>query len=329
MRERLLKILACPLCRGALHCEARKLGSGGEIISGGLECRACSKVYPIIRSIPRFVGDENYTASFGYQWNRFRLEQVDSRNGLKLSETRFYSETEWAPNWLDGKWIMEAGCGAGRFLDIASRSKGDVVGVDLSASVEAAAETFYDRQNVHLVQASLFELPFRVGAFDGCYCIGVIQHTPDPPRALAGLAHILKPGGKIAVTIYERKPWTTLSPKYLFRPFTTLLPLTFLLRLIQCLMPFAFPLTEILFRIPLLSRAFIFMIPVSNYVQKKELSWLERYQWAVLDTFDAFSPAFDLPQTASEVRSALAAGGITSLRRLDNPGVNIVGIRAR
>src|SRR5205807_7280139 len=106
-------------------------------------------------------------------------------------------------------------------------------------------------------QASIYELPFRPGVFDFVYCIGVIQHTPDPPASLASIAKMVGPGGEIAVTIYPRKPWTKLYSKYWYRPLTKRLKKERLLKLIQGLMPAAFPLTSFLFRIPVLGRAFM------------------------------------------------------------------------
>jgi predicted rRNA methylase YqxC with S4 and FtsJ domains len=61
---------------------------------------------------------------------------------------------------LDGKVVLDAGSGAGRFLDVASGSKADVVGVDLTEAVDAARESLRGRDNVHLVQASLYERRF-------------------------------------------------------------------------------------------------------------------------------------------------------------------------
>jgi SAM-dependent methyltransferase len=256
------------------------------------------------------------------------LEQLDSYNHTSLSKKRFHSETGWTKAWLSGKWILDAGCGAGRFLDVASQTEAEVVGVDISEAIDAARESLAGRKNLHFVQASIFDLPFRSGAFDGCYSIGVIQHTPDPHRALAALPRVLKGGGNIAVTIYERKPWTLLYSKYLLRPITKRLEKKNLLRVINFSMPILFPLTNLLFRLPLFGRFFGFAIPVANYVSEPELSAKQRYDWAILDTFDMLSPQYDNPQTKQEVADALSAEGIGELERLPNPGVNLVGRRS-
>lgn len=327
MRIKLLDLLACPKCLSEMSCESLSQNPDGEIVTGKLNCHSCGKSYRIKNCIPRFVEDENYAASFGYQWNRFKSEQIDSINGTHLSEKRFYNETGWSQEWLCGKWILDIGCGAGRFLDVASRSDCDVVGVDISNATDAAWETLSDRPNVHLVQASIFELPFRTGAFDGCYCLGVIQHTPDPREAVRAIPRILRNRGRLALTIYERKPWTKLNAKYMVRPLTKRMNKELLLKTIRALMPFAFVFSELLFRIPYLGRGFRFVIPVANYVDQKELSRRERYDWAILDTFDMLAPQYDQPQTEEETVKAMSSAGIGNIRRLKAPGLALVGER--
>ncbi len=328
MQTKLLEVLACPKCQGELSCAPSEVDSGGSIETGELECRACHATYPIEAGIPRFVPKENYASSFGYQWNSFKAEQIDSINGTRLSEKRFYAETTWTKEWLEGKWVLDVGCGAGRFLDVVSKNGCDVVGVDLSNAVDAARVTLRDRKNVHLVQASIYELPFKPGVFDGCYCIGVIQHTPDPQRSLAALPKVLKKGGRIALSIYERNRWTLLNTKYLIRPVTKRLEKRTLLFGIKALMPVMFPITEVAFRLPLLGRVMRFAIPVANYVGDPELSIGQRYRWALLDTFDMLAPQYDQPQTEEEATRALSKEGIEEIKRLHCGGLNLIGRKA-
>ncbi len=328
MQTKLLELLACPTCLGKLTCVAKGTSESGEIETGNLECEQCGKSYPIKGGIPRFVPEDNYAASFGYQWNRFRSQQIDSVNGTEISKKRFYSETGWTPDWLYGKWILDAGCGAGRFLDVASNNDCEVVGIDISNATDAARSTLAGRKNVHLVQASIYELPFRSGAFDGCYSIGVIQHTPEPEKSIRSLPRVLKPDGLIALTIYERRRWTMLNSKYLIRPITRRMSKRAILYSIKCLMPILFAVTDVAFRIPRLGRVFSFAIPVANYVNESELSLRQRYQWALLDTFDMLSPQYDQPQTEKAATAALRAEGVVDIKRLPTGGLNLVGRKA-
>jgi SAM-dependent methyltransferase len=328
VRIKLLDVLSCPECRGALDCMVRETAADGEITAGTLECLNCSKLFPIREGIPRFVETENYSASFGYQWNTFRAEQIDSINGTQLSEKRFYQETGWTRDWLKHKWVLDAGCGAGRFLDAVSKTRAEIVGLDLSNAVDAAAANLPGRKNVHLVQGSIYQLPFRDSVFDACYCIGVVQHTPDPQRTIRTLPRVLRTGGRIAITAYERKPWTRLYSKYWLRPLTTRMKKEKLLSSIQKAMPVLFPLTDVLFRAPLVGRLFSFAIPVANYVTEPALIREQRYNWAILDTFDMLSPQYDLPRTQEEVERALTEAGVNNFRRMSSPGLAIVGEKA-
>src|SRR2546428_8652727 len=90
MRMKLLEMLACTKCFGGLSCVAEETLAQGEVESGRLECGHCGTCYPIIAGVPRFVDHDNYASSFGYQWNRFKAEQIDSLNGIHLSAKRFY-----------------------------------------------------------------------------------------------------------------------------------------------------------------------------------------------------------------------------------------------
>ena len=325
MKLSLLDILACPKCGADLVCPQ---GTGSDdLVDGVLTCSGCRASYPVREGIPRFVDDGNYASSFGMQWNRFRTTQVDSVSGTGLSAKRFFAETGWAREWLRGKLVLDAGCGAGRFVEIAAECGAQVLGVDISSAVVAAAANVARFPNAHIVQASLYELPFRRGVFDACYCIGVVQHTPDPDRTLASLPLVLKEGGRVAVVAYERKPWTRFNAKYLIRPLTRRMPKGVLLKAIQVAMPAAFLITEVLFRVPVVNRFFKFVIPVANYAGELNLSLRQRYSWAILDTFDMLSPAFDRPQTTPEVVNALTKASIVGIHRRQTAGLTVVGTK--
>src|SRR5437762_8433499 len=136
MKRDLLEILCCPECRGDLRLVGAEEASG-EIESGELQCTACRRIYPIIRSIARFVPAENYADNFGFQWNRFRKTQLDSHTGLPISRDRLFFSTEWPAEELRGKRVMDAGCGAGRFAEVSLSTGARVVAVDYSSAVDA------------------------------------------------------------------------------------------------------------------------------------------------------------------------------------------------
>jgi len=177
----------------------------------------------------------------------------------------------------------------------------------------------------YFVQADLNKLPFRQAAFDGVYSIGVLQHTPDPYIALSKLLCMLSREGRFAVTIYARYPWTKLYSKYWIRSMVRNLSDEKLLQLIEAIMPAAFFATDILFRIPALSKFFQFIIPVANYVDRKDVARRQRYEEAVLDTFDMLAPMYDNPVTVSRALDVLKKFHPKDYTVLSKRPVNIIG----
>ncbi|MGH9278699.1 MAG: methyltransferase domain-containing protein [Acidimicrobiales bacterium] len=304
MRRKLLEVLADPLTGEPLEL----VGDRGDdpVESGELVSPSSGRRYPIVGGVPRFVPGQDYSASFGLQWNKFSRVQLDSATGASYSRRRFDRETGWTADELAGTWVVDAGCGTGRFAEIAASYGAEVIALDLSSAVDAAQRNLGHRPNVHVVQGDLRHLPLRAEAISFLYSIGVLQHTPDPIGATRHLVEFLPQGARYAFTIYSYKPWTKLYSKYWVRPLTTRMRPDRLLKGIEAVMPVAFPVTSALFPLPALGKVFQFVIPVANYVDHTDLSRELRYQEAVMDTFDMLAPAYDRPVSAEAVETALA-----------------------
>jgi SAM-dependent methyltransferase len=320
MRESLLEILVEPKTYAPLRLENAER-RGERIDRGVLVSSGSGRRYPIVRGIPRFSG-RTYADSFGYQWNRFRAVQLDSATRTNASGRRFDRETDGAE--LRGKRVLDAGCGAGRFAEIAVARGAHVVALDLSSAVEATAQTVPDAD---VVQGDLLEPPFAPGSFDFAYSLGVIQHTPDRQAAIRSVVRCIRSGGGFALAVYARRPWTKLHGKYLVRPITRRVPEAQLARALEATMPVLFPLTDLLFSLPLVGRLARFAIPIANYVERDDLTRDQRYAEALLDTFDMLSPRYDEPMTPAEVEAALRAVGAISWRFLARRPIQVVGVR--
>ena len=297
----LISCLSCPSCKHRLD------NSGSE-----LTCPNCSKGFPVVGEIPRFVPKENYAESFGLQWNRFANTQIDSKVGTNRSEIRFREETLWDERDLNGKLVLDAGCGSGRFSEIALKLGASLIAVDYSSAVEASKQNLSAPDKL-IVQGDLAALPILDQTFDFIYCIGVLQHTSEPARIVKELLRCLKVGGEITLTFYENSSWHVLwYSKYVVRPFTKRLPKAILLKVIEKTSPIWFPLTSFLFSLPRnLSRGFRFLIPVANYVEYKYANPKIARDEAILDTFDMLSPSYDKPIKKSEIHSWVTDSGIT------------------
>ena len=199
MKRQLANLLVCPMCQLALQLEVAS-EQDGEITRGSLQCSKCRRQYPILGSIPRFVTTDAYVSTFSFEWKRWRRTQFDTAS-RHTSLATFQKSTGREPADLARKVVLDAGCGAGRYMDLAAQASAQVVGVDLSLAVEVAHENLGGWSNCHFVQADLLHLPFPARTFDFIYSIGVLHHTPNPRESFARLVPALRPGGEIAICL--------------------------------------------------------------------------------------------------------------------------------
>lgn len=284
MKQKLLNYLVCPDCHGDLTLDHGQI-EGGEIKEGRLHCVRCVKDFPIRDFIPRFVDTDKYVDTFSFEWNRFHDVQMDILNNTDESEKTFLWKTGWKPEDIKGRLVLDVGVGAGRFADIVSRWGGEVIGIDLSFAVDAAQKNIGHRENVHIIQADIFNLPFRPGTFDQMYSIGVLHHTPDTRKAFHAVVPFLKQGGELAVFLYGHGHYHYFSD--IWRRITTKLSV----RTMYYLSSIAVPLYYI-HRIPFFGRAAQFLLPTANW---------PHWKWRWLDTFDWYTPKYQWKHTWPEV----------------------------
>ena len=96
---------------------------------------------------------------------------------------------------------LNAGCGEGlfcpfieHFSDVTSISN-----IDLSIN-PAFLEQHPDRRNA-VFTGSLTALPFQAAEFDSAVCTEVLEHIPDDVGAMKELARVLKPGGRLLLSV--------------------------------------------------------------------------------------------------------------------------------
>ena len=313
MRRSTLDLLRCPDCAGPLALD----GGGSvpeEIEEGRLRCARCDHGWPIERGIPRFVAPTgNYAENFGMQWNLFRQLQLDSFSGVPISRDRFVNYTGWGEGDLRGKLVLDAGCGAGRFAEVALSFGARVVAIDYSNAVDAARENLKDRGDIDFIQADINALPFAPGTFEKVYCLGVIQHTPDPAASFDALAALVAPGGRLAVDVYPALWRNVFFAKYWIRPITRRISPQTSLRIVRRIFPPLYGLSRLVCRIPVAGRYLRYLIPVANYTNVYPLSRSQQREWALLDTYDMWAPAFDKPQKLKTLSGWFAAAGFTDV----------------
>ena len=234
--------------------------------------------------------------SFGFEWTRFP-------EMYKEWDQRFLDYMHpHGPDFFRGKRVLDAGCGNGRFAYYAAKYGADVWAIDLGPAVEVARSNTEMQENVHVIQADLYDLPFQHESFDFIYSIGVLHHLPDPEMAFRNLLAYLKPNSEIQIYLYwkpEGQPFkrAMLSAVTAIRQVTTRLPHTILHALsypaaIAAYTFFVWP-YQVLVRIPGLEQ-FAERLPMKQYARFP-------FRVCVNDQLDRFSAPIENRYTRQEV----------------------------
>jgi len=313
MNSELLDILRCPATGQSLKLRVTNEVQG-DIASGELVTPDGLKCYPIENYIPRFVSSDNYAQGFGFQWNKFQKTQLDSHTGIPLSRDRLFESSGWTPSMLKGKRVLDVGCGAGRFTEIALDAGAFVVALDYSSAVDACWANHGSCARLKVIQGDIYHLPFAPNSFEFVYCLGVLQHTPDVKKSFMALHKQLCPGGRLVVDVYPDLWLNMLWPKYWLRPITKRIPKQLLFSIVELMVSCLLPISLAIGRLPKLGRKLRYAIPVCNYDGIFPLSKSQLREWAVLDTFDWFAPMYDQPQTLSTLGAWFEKAGMEEVQ---------------
>ncbi len=117
-----------------------------------------------------------------------------------------------------GGLVVELGCGTGRLVAFLARRGFGVLGIDTSEGMLAVAAT---RARTHLVRADILHLPLPDAVADAAIAVATLEFT-DAAAALAELARITRPGGRIVVlALNPRSPWGLLDRPGRRTPYST------------------------------------------------------------------------------------------------------------
>lgn len=184
-------------------------------------------------------------------------------------------------------------------------------------AVEAAYANTGTRPNVDVIQADVFNLPFRDDVFDVIFSIGVLHHTRDTRQAFLALPKHVRPGGTVSVWLYYYTDRLYNRATDFWRGLVNRLPNSAIYAWSWLLCA----LLSGLYRRPFMNRRPWYtmqrLLPVNKHTD---------WHWRVLDTFDWYSPAYQDKDCSPErvVRWCLE-GGLRAVQFFDYP----TSIRAR
>jgi 2-polyprenyl-3-methyl-5-hydroxy-6-metoxy-1,4-benzoquinol methylase len=107
---------------------------------------------------------------------------------------------------VDGKRVLEVGCGMGTHAEMLVRNGADLTAIDQTTfAVASTKRRFLLKQlNGQIVQQDADSLAFPEGTFDFVWTWGVIHHSSSTERCVDEIARVLKPGGRLTMMVYYR-----------------------------------------------------------------------------------------------------------------------------
>ena len=215
----MIHFLVCPQCRGDLVRE-----------SVSFACRKCNREYPVSEGIAQFdsrrsSGPRSNSAEarsdrqtyWDQGWEaRYRADHATLAE-LKTSAEwmgyvarecvrahRHVSQVEAGRQVVEGRVVLDIGCGGGNSSAIFGSFGANYIGVDHSphAAMYALRHLKAVGGNGFTVQGNAESLPIRDESIDVVYSNGVLHHTPNFSTAMDEAYRVLKPGGKAVIALY-------------------------------------------------------------------------------------------------------------------------------
>jgi SAM-dependent methyltransferase len=154
-------------------------------------------------------------SSFEDEWRarfeRFARKHTDeasvsgwSATGLRRRIRYFRSLVPAAP---DGSVpvALELGCGAGTYVRLLAALGYRAIGLDYSLTTLGRARSAERGGTGRYVAGEAYRLPCRARSVDVVVCIGVLQALAHPEAAVAEIARVLRPGGKLLLEALNRR----------------------------------------------------------------------------------------------------------------------------
>lgn len=154
-----------------------------------------------------------------YDWRRTQTYKEMSREFFEEIDKRLFSTSWFAQekdkkpfsNLIDydalrDKDVLEVGCGSGAHARLLAESGCRFTGIDLTSKGVALTRRRLELWGLsgNVLKADAEQLQFADESFDYIWSWGVIHHCENPEKALAEICRVLRPGGRIALMVYNR-----------------------------------------------------------------------------------------------------------------------------
>lgn len=142
-------------------------------------------------------------------------DYLDTVTGLDAIEA-YKRRSHRLLNLGSGDRVIDVGCGTGEdVLSLADHvgADGEVMGIDRSPTLIAEARTrCAETDRATFLIGDALRLGFGTDAVDGCRTDRVLQHLPEPARAIAEMCRVTRPGGRVTLSEPDWRTFTLSVP---------------------------------------------------------------------------------------------------------------------
>ncbi len=111
---------------------------------------------------------------------------------------------------LQGKRVLDVGCGGGILAESMARRGANVLGIDMGEAPLSVAQLHaleMGVENVEYKKIPVEELAeLEPGSFDVVTCLEMLEHVPDPSSIIAACSKLVKPDGHVFFSTINRNP---------------------------------------------------------------------------------------------------------------------------
>lgn len=156
------------------------------------------------------AGELDKFAALAHQWwdpESAMFGPLHKMNPLRLDWIERMAEGVTGLGGLEGKRVVDVGCGGGILTEAMAARGAETLGIDLGDKALGVARLHKlesgTRADYRLISAEALaaEMP---GAFDVVTCMEMLEHVPDPASIVAACAALTRPGGVVVMSTISR-----------------------------------------------------------------------------------------------------------------------------
>ncbi len=110
---------------------------------------------------------------------------------------------------LQGKKVLDVGCGGGLLAEAMARQGARVTGIDMVPAALEAARRHAGQSGVtvdYRTASAETWLRDHAGLYDAVTCMELVEHVPDPASLVRACANLVRPGGSVIFATVNRTP---------------------------------------------------------------------------------------------------------------------------